>query len=184
MHKPIITIIVAMNKDRVIGLNNKLPWHITEDLQYFKKVTMGKPIVMGRKTFESIGMVLPGRKNIVISRNSNYSHSSIVTYTSLLDAINDNKIHDEICIIGGGEIFTQAVQIADIIHTTTVDLHVDGDVTLFPDINLKEWKTYSSRDIVAKNGVKCAFNVMFRYTGNIDADEYCSKLACCINMDK
>ena len=176
MNKPIITIVVAMNMNRVIGVNNQLPWNISEDLQHFKKITMGKPIIMGRKTFDSIGRVLPGRKNIVISRNANFVHSDVLVYNSLLDAINDNSNHEELCIIGGGEIFTQAIQIADIMHVTFVDLIIDGNATYFPFIDLNAWQLYQSTEIITTHGVKCCFNVMYRCDGGIDIKEYCNKL--------
>ncbi len=174
MSKPIIILVVAMNNERVIGADNKLPWHIPEDLQYFKQVTLGKPIIMGRKTFESIGKILPGRKNIVISRNPNFSHSGVVVYKSLLDAINDNSASTEICIIGGGEIFQQALPIADIIHITKINIAVSGNAVFFPEIDMNEWKLCQSKQITTQAQIECSFNVLFRINGNVDEVEYLS----------
>ena len=176
MKKPIITMVVAMNKEGVIGIDNQLPWHIIEDLQYFKKVTLGKPIIMGRKTFESIGKVLPGRKNIVISRNLDFTYPNVTVYASLLEAVNDNMDNNEVCIIGGGEIFTQAIKIADIIHATIVHLPVNGNVTLFPEIDANKWYTYQSHPINTSSGIVCDFTIIFNCSRDVDAEEYCSKL--------
>ena len=176
MSKPIITLVVAMNNERVIGVDNKLPWHIPEDLQYFKHVTLGKPIIMGRKTFESIGKILPGRKNIVISNNPNFSHAGVVVYKSLLDAINDNSTSDEICIIGGGEIFKQALPIADIIHVTKINIAVSGNAIFFPEIDMKQWKLCQSKQIITQTQIECSFNVLFRMNCNVDEAEYCNNV--------
>ena len=149
-----ITIVVAMNKERVIGADNQLPWHIPEDLAYFKQVTLGKPIIMGRKTFESIGRVLPGRKNIVVSRNG-YVHDGVVTYASLKDAINDNQDVSELCVIGGGEIFRQALDFADTLHITEVDYPVANPGTWFPEINEQEWDIIIHSEFTSSKNVKC-----------------------------
>ncbi len=142
MSKPIISIIVAMANNRVIGKDNKMPWHLPADLQHFKKVTLGKPIIMGRKTYESIGRPLPGRKNIVISRNADYELEGCETATSVKSAFELVKDEEEIFIIGGGYLYSELLNQADKLYLTFIDLDVDGD-TQFPDyaqLNLKETK--------------------------------------------
>src|SRR5690242_6914236 len=107
-----ISLVVAMSENRVIGVDNHLPWHIPEDLKRFKKITSGHPIIMGRKTFESIGKPLPNRTNIIISRNKDYRAEGTITCHSLADAIHwasQAPGNEEIFIIGGGEIFQQAL---------------------------------------------------------------------------
>ncbi|XQF89452.1 type 3 dihydrofolate reductase [Pseudoalteromonas espejiana] len=128
----IISMIAAMANNRVIGLDNNMPWHLPADLQHFKKVTTGKPVIMGRKTFESIGRPLPGRRNIIITRNENYSASGIETVTTpeaALDLVNEVE---EVMIIGGGNIYQQFLPLATRLYLTFIDLAVEGD-TQFPD---------------------------------------------------
>lgn len=153
----IISLVVAMNQERVIGTNNTLPWHIPEDLAYFKQVTLGKPIIMGRKTFESIGKALPQRKNIVISRQ-NLSYSDVEVFNSLSDAINSLRDEPEICIIGGGELFSQALGLANSLHITMVDYPVADPCAWFPQIDLDKWELVSQHSIISKNGITCKFN--------------------------
>jgi len=142
MNKPIISIIVAMANNRVIGKDNKMPWHLPADLAHFKKVTLGKPIIMGRKTYESIGRPLPGRRNIVISRNIDYKIEGCQSVTSVESAFDLVKDEKEVFIIGGGYLYSQLITKADRLYLTFIDLNVDGD-TQFPDftqLNLKEEK--------------------------------------------
>lgn len=157
-----LTIVVAMNKERVIGVNNQLPWHVPEDLQYFKKVTLGKPIIMGRKTFESIGRVLPGRKNIVITRNTNWQYDGVDVYKSLEEAILDNSNFEELCVIGGGEIFAKALPIANKLHLTILDIPVTNPSVFFPEIDYKQWSLISSNQISVKDDTCCTFNEYIR----------------------
>lgn len=149
-----ISLVVALNSEYVIGTENKLPWHIPEDLAYFKQVTLGKPIIMGRKTFESIGRVLPGRKNIVISR-SNFNHPGVTTYPSLTAAIAANQDVAELCIIGGGEIFKQAIEFANILHLTWVDVAVANPCAWFPKFDFSEWNLVTEHELLSQTGVKC-----------------------------
>ena len=124
--------IAAMANNRVIGLDNKMPWHLPGDLQHFKKVTSGKPVIMGRKTFESIGRPLPGRRNIIITRNKDYHASGIETVTTpeaALELVNDVA---EVMIIGGGNTYQQFLAQAQRLYLTFIDLDVEGD-TQFPD---------------------------------------------------
>lgn len=126
-----ISLIVAHDENRVIGYENDMPWHLPGDLQYFKRTTMGKPVIMGRKTFESIGKPLPGRRNIVISRNENYTFEGIETVTNLEDALALVKDVEEIMIIGGEQIFKLALPLAKRLYITHIHHSFKGD-TYFP----------------------------------------------------
>ena len=142
MNKPLISLIVAMANNRVIGKDNQMPWHLPADLGHFKAVTLGKPIIMGRKTYESIGRPLPGRKNIVISRNADYSLEGCETVCSLEEALDLVNDVEEVMIIGGGYLYSQTLPQADRLYLTFIDLDVDGD-TQFPEfehLRLKEVK--------------------------------------------
>lgn len=145
-----ISLIVAHDKNRVIGLNNELPWHLPGDLKYFKEMTMHKPIIMGRKTFESIGKPLPGRRNIVVTRNPGYRANDIETATSLEEAIKIAGDVEEIMIIGGEQIFKESMAIADRLYITEIDHEFQGD-TYFPEYT--GWRQVSCQDpITAPDG--------------------------------
>ncbi len=137
MKKPIISLIAAMAKNRIIGKDNQMPWHLPADLGHFKAVTLGKPIIMGRKTYESIGRPLPGRKNIVMSRDKHYKLEGCETVTSLEDAIKLVDDVEEIMIIGGGFLYTQCLPQADKLYLTFIDLDVEGDTQFPPFEQLK-----------------------------------------------
>ncbi|WP_108306808.1 dihydrofolate reductase [Metalysinibacillus jejuensis] len=126
-----ISLIVAHDKNRVIGNDNKMPWHLPGDLQYFKETTMGKPMIMGRKTFESIGRALPGRRNIVISRNKAYEAEGIELASTLEEALRLAGNVEEVMIIGGEQIFTASLPLADRLYITKIDYAFEGD-TYFP----------------------------------------------------
>ena len=132
MNRPKISLVCAMAKNRVIGKDNKMPWHLPADLKHFKNVTMSKPIVMGRKTFESIGRPLPGRQNVVISRNSDYIADGCDLVSSVEAAISLLRDQPEIMIIGGGFLYSQMIDQADHLYLTYIDLEIDGD-TQFPE---------------------------------------------------
>nr|AIA10532.1 dihydrofolate reductase [uncultured bacterium] len=150
MAKVHISAIAAVAKNNVIGRDNKLIWHIPEDMRHFKATTMGKPIVMGRKSYESLGKPLPGRVNIVISRSGGkvVNENGPFFFTSIDEALADaNKRAEksgagEIMIIGGGEIYKQTLPITDRIYLTRVEKDYEGD-TFFPDLNPHEWHTVS-----------------------------------------
>jgi dihydrofolate reductase len=127
-----ISMIAAMAKNRVIGAKNDMPWHLPADLKHFKSVTMGKPIIMGRKTYESIGRALPGRVNVVITSNADATFDGAVTVTSVKDAIVAAGDVDEVMIIGGGTIYQTCLASANRLYLTFIDLEVKGD-TFFPD---------------------------------------------------
>ena len=124
-----ISIIVAMSNNRVIGKDNKMPWHLSDDLKNFKKITTGKTIVMGRLTYDSIGKALPNRKNIVLSRN--LKDSNVLISTNLKEALNYTKKNEELFIIGGENLYSQTINIANKLYLTTIDANIDGDNT-FP----------------------------------------------------
>lgn len=131
-----LSFIVAMSRNRVIGKDNDIPWHISADLKRFKKITMGHPIIMGRKTFESIGKALPGRKNIVISRQSHLNYKNITHCLSIEDAIELVKNEEESFIIGGAEIYKAALSLTHKIYLTIIDHDIEGD-RYFPKIDLE-----------------------------------------------
>ncbi|MDW7616721.1 dihydrofolate reductase [Peribacillus simplex] len=139
-----ISLIVAMDQNRVIGNNNQLPWHLPADLQYFKKVTMGHPIIMGRKTFESIGRVLPGRENVIVTRNPEYkAEGCLVLHDTLeIKTFADNS-SDEVFVIGGAEIFKEILPYTDRLYITVIHETFEGD-TFFPVIDENEWDKISS----------------------------------------
>lgn len=164
VNRQIISMVVAMNNDRVIGINNTLPWHVPEDLKHFKTVTLHKPIIMGRKTFESIGRVLPDRKNIVITRQEDFTYPGVVVNNSLEEAIEENLGAPELCIIGGGEIFKQAINMANKMYITIIDMKVDLNSTAvyFPVINEDNWSLKHKHSIKSVSGVFCTFKEFIR----------------------
>ena len=154
-----ISLIVAHDPDRVIGLNNELPWHIPEDLAYFKEKTMGKAMVMGRKTYESIGRPLPGRQSIVITRNKDFSAEGVVVVHDLSEAIEQAKEYaEEVMVIGGAEIFRMVMGIADRLYITDIHTHFVGD-TFFPSYSA-EWELISTTEKkTSKNGTTYSYLV-------------------------
>lgn len=139
-----ISLIVAMDQNRVIGKNNKLPWHLPADLQYFKKVTMGHPIVMGRKTFESIGRVLPGRENVIVTRNQEFKAEGCVVLHDIAQIKMFADNHEaEVFVIGGAEIFKEILPFTDRLYITEIHETFEGD-TFFPEIDENEWDEISS----------------------------------------
>lgn len=133
-----ISIIVAVAANGVIGSGNRMPWHIPEDLKRFKAITTGHPVVMGRKTFESLGRPLPNRTNVVITRNRDYRAEGATVVGSLYEALALFGQDEEIFIIGGGEIYKQAMEIAEKLYITRIRHEFDGD-TYFPDIDGDKW---------------------------------------------
>lgn len=139
-----VSIIVAIAQNGIIGGGNALLWHISEDLQRFKRLTTGHPVVMGRKTFESIGKPLPNRMNVIITRQPDYKADGCIVVHSLEEAIGSFPPEEEIFIIGGGEIYNQAWNIADRLYITWIGAAFDGD-TYLPDEYLKELSGAESR---------------------------------------
>lgn len=155
----ILSMIVAHANNRIIGKDNDMPWHLPADLAYFKKTTLGKPVVMGRKTYESIGRPLPGRKNIVISRDKNYQAEGITTVTSVEEALKQAGDVEEVMVIGGGAIYHHCLPAADRLYVTNIHAEIEGD-TQFPDYDTKnDWQLVQSEKYSADE--KNAFDLDF-----------------------
>ena len=137
--KPRVSLIVTMAKNRVIGANNTLPWHLPADLKHFKNLTMGHHMIMGRKTYESIGKPLPGRTSVVVSRNAGYSAPGVIVVNSLKAAIAACGNDKEIYVIGGAELYRQAIGLADRIYLTEIDADITGDA-YFTEFDSKLWR--------------------------------------------
>lgn len=151
-----ISLIAALSENRVIGVENKLPWHISQDLKRFKTITSGHPVIMGRKTYESMGRLLSNRTNIIITRDENYSLEGAVMVHSLEEAIEKGKRVDqnEVFIIGGGQIFEQAISLADKLYLTLVHTTIDGDA-YFPDYSQFQREVF--RQDGEENGLSFTF---------------------------
>lgn len=139
MTRPRISFVVAMAQNRVIGRDNQLPWHLPADLAHFKRLTLGKPVVMGRRVYDSIGRPLPGRHNIVLSRNPDLRIEGCTVVHSPEAAIAAAGAVEEIAVIGGEQIYRLFLPLVDIVHLTEVEADVPGD-TFFPELPAAEWK--------------------------------------------
>lgn len=137
-----ISAIFAMSDNRVIGKKNALPWHLPADLRYFKTITMGKSLLMGRKTFQSMGKVLPGRRNIIISHDPHFTVSGGEVVHSIEAALQQVSLDDEVMLIGGATLFQQLLPHVSRLYLTMIHCTCDGD-TFFPEIHWKEWKEIS-----------------------------------------
>ncbi|MDX5406144.1 MAG: type 3 dihydrofolate reductase [Chromatiaceae bacterium] len=160
----IISLVAAMAANRVIGKDNQMPWHLPADLKHFKAVTLGKPVVMGRKTFDSIGRVLPGRRNLVISRTPPADSRGAEWVNSLAQALELLQGHDEVMIIGGGEIYRQALPLAQRLYLTDIDLTTEGDA-FFPDYHaVADWQLVQQSEHPAdtQNPYHCYFRTWQR----------------------
>lgn len=159
-----ISLIVAMNKDGIIGINNAIPWHVSEDLQYFKKITNNKTVIMGRKTFDSIGFPLKNRTNIIITRNKQFQIDNCKIAASIKEAL--SLSNGEVFIIGGADIYSQTIEIASQLYITIVDMPIsytiNDTISIFPQINYNNWNLIESNSIISKNGIKCDFKVYKR----------------------
>lgn len=140
MTQPAISMIVARSRNHVIGRDNQMPWKISADLQFFKRVTMGHPVIMGRKTWESIGRPLPGRRNIVVSRNKDLQLTGAEVVHSLDEALHSLGEFSRVFVIGGEQLFTQAFDKADRLYITEIDLDIEGGDTFFEVPNQTAWK--------------------------------------------
>jgi len=148
-----LKIIVAMAQNRVIGKDNKMPWHIPEDLAHFKRITTGHTVIMGRKTYLSIGKALPKRKNIVLSRDASFQVKDATVYHSLAEAIADEP---DAFIIGGAAIYEQALPLANELYITHIEAEIDGD-SRFPQIDWRQWQEEDCNKADTKSGYKLRF---------------------------
>ncbi|HAF30202.1 MAG TPA: dihydrofolate reductase [Bacteroidales bacterium] len=153
-----LSIIVAIAENNVIGKDNDLIWHLPRDMKHFKDTTTGHYIIMGRKTFESNGKPLPNRTNIIITRDKNYKAEGCIIVNSLEDAIEEAKNDTEAFIIGGGVIYKLAMPLVDRIYLTKIHHSFDGD-TFFPEINMNDWIEADRRDFEPDEKNKYAFTI-------------------------
>jgi len=140
MTQPAISMIVARSRNHVIGRDNQMPWKISADLQFFKRATMGHPVIMGRKTWESIGRPLPGRRNIVVSRNADFQLSGAELAGSLDEALDRLSDFSRVFVIGGEQLFKQSFDKADRLYITEIDLDIEGGDTFFEVPNESAWQ--------------------------------------------
>ena len=159
---PIISIIVAMDKNYLIGKKDRIPWHIPSELSRFRDLTMGKPIIMGRKTHESIGKILDGRDNIVLTTNKKYKHDGVIIYHDLLKIFQDYSNYEEIFIIGGSEIYQLAFPFTNKLYITYVQGEFNGD-TWFPEFDLDVWKiAYDQNFECPKSNIRYSSKIYIR----------------------
>ena len=161
-----IALIAALAENRVIGRKNRLPWRLPADLRRYKSATMGKPVIMGRKTYESIGKPLPGRSNIVVTRDPDYRAPGCQVVHSLEQALEAGAGHAEVMVIGGAELYRQALGRAQRMYLTLVRAEVEGD-TLFPDIEPQQWRELERESHRAdeKNQYDYDFVILQRVSG-------------------
>lgn len=153
-----LSLICAMDQNQLIGSNNALPWHLPADLAFFKKTTLGKPIVMGRKTYESIGRPLPGRQNIIITRNPEFKAEGCDTCTSIDQAIELAGDQNEVMLIGGASLYQQTIDLAQYLYLTRIHHQFEGDAW-FPEFDLQQWQEVWREDHTRdeKNGYDFSF---------------------------
>ncbi len=156
-HKPRVSVIAALARNRVIGIENRLPWRLPEDLAHFKALTLNHPILMGRKTFESLGRPLPGRTNVVITRNAQYRPDGCVVADSIPAAIALCRNADEVFFIGGAELYAQAIPLADRLYLTEVDIEAQGDAW-FPDYDPGTFREVSRESHTGQKGDTLRFD--------------------------
>ena len=153
----LITIIAAMDRNRLIGDGDRLPWRLPADMRRFKALTMGKPIIMGRRTYESIGRALPGRRNIVLSRDSEFRAPGCEVFASLDDALDACERADELMIIGGARLYAESLPRARRMHLTLLHATFSGDAW-FPQYDEGKWREISREDHEAGADSPCAFS--------------------------
>ena len=155
----LISLIVAMANQRVIGYKNQLPWHLPADLRYFKAITLNKPIVMGRKTYESIGKPLPQRTNIILTTDPTYEAPGCQVIHTPMEAMEMVPEAEELVIIGGSHVFAAYLPFAERIYMTVIEAEVKGD-TFFPELDEKAWKLVSREDHVADEGNRYGYGFL------------------------
>jgi dihydrofolate reductase len=162
----IVSLIWAMAKNRVIGIENRLPWKLPADMKWFRQNTLGKPIIMGRKTYESFGgKPLPDRHNIIVTKDPGYSQQHATVCHSIDEALQACDNADEVMIIGGMSLYTQTLPNADKLYMTVVDAEFEGDAW-FPEFNLSDWieVDHHSHEADEKNAYRCDFSILARKT--------------------
>jgi dihydrofolate reductase len=161
--RPVLSLVVAHTRNRVIGRGGGMPWHLPADLKHFKAITMDKPIVMGRRTHASIGKALPGRRNIVVTRDRSFSADGVLVAHSLDEALVLAGDADEVMVIGGGQLYSEALPYARRIHLTEIDTNLDGD-TWFPELDPAVWKETARepRDADTRNAFAMSFVTLER----------------------
>ncbi|MEZ0231290.1 MAG: dihydrofolate reductase [Methylophilaceae bacterium] len=160
-----LSLIVAIAHNRVIGANNTLPWHLPEDLKRFRALTMGHHIIMGRKTYDSLNRLLPGRTTVIVTRNPEYKVAGALIADSLQSAIDQSINDDEVFLIGGAELFKDGLGLADKLYLTEIDATFDGDVFL-PAFDLADWQEVSRESHTSENGLKFSYVNYQRITTN------------------
>jgi dihydrofolate reductase len=154
---PAIALVIAVADNGVIGRNGGLPWHLPDDLKHFKTLTLGKPVLMGRRTYESIGRPLPGRRNLVLTRGTNANWAGVETVGSLDEALARTRDAAELCVIGGAGLYTLALPRAERIHLTRVHASPDGD-TSFPLETLADWQEVEREEHAPDTRHACAMS--------------------------
>lgn len=160
-HKPTLSVIAAMAQNRVIGIRNTLPWHLPEDLKHFKALTLGHHIIMGRKTYESIGRPLPGRTTVIVSRDAGYRVDGCLTATSIDGAIAVCGADDELFFVGGAQLYAQVLPRADRLYLTEIQAEYEGDAW-FPEFDRAAWKEVERQAHVNAAGLGYHFVVYER----------------------
>ncbi|MGH8224698.1 MAG: type 3 dihydrofolate reductase [Gammaproteobacteria bacterium] len=165
----VIALVAAVAENGVIGRGGEMPWHLPADLAHFKRITMGKPIVMGRRTFEAIGRALPGRRNIVVSRNADFKASGVERAANLEAALALADDAEEVMVIGGGELYRAALPFAQRIHLTRIQAKIEGD-TFFPEFDASEWHETAREERTAdeKNAYTLTFLTLERKQASPD----------------
>ncbi len=151
-----LSLIVAVARNNVIGVNNALPWHLPEDLKRFRALTTGHHIIMGRKTYESINRLLPGRTTVIVTRDVNYKVPGALIANSLQQAIELCGMDDEVFLIGGAELYRDGLQLADKLYVTEIDAEFAGDA-FFPEIDQSRWQETSREQGVSEKGLKFSY---------------------------
>ncbi len=162
-----VSMIVAASANNVIGEEGGLPWHLSEDLKRFKEITMGKPMIMGRATWESIGKALPGRRSIVLTRQADYAAEGAEVVSTPEAALELTGDADEVMVIGGGKVYEEFMPITERIYLTRVHAEIDGD-TFFPDLDEAEWRIVSSTPLPAND--ERPFSISFQTLERIGSD--------------
>jgi len=158
MSSRIISIVVAASANNVIGVDGQLPWRLPEDLKHFKAITMGKPMIMGRTTFDAIGRALPGRQSIVLTRQADFAAEDCDVVSSIDAALDAAGDAEEVMVIGGGEIYRQFLPKADRIYMTRVQAEIAGDTT-FPELDMTEWSVVAVEEYPAGDEREFGFEV-------------------------